>query len=53
MLDIAAEVYQVRPDRPSWAQHVATKRALASLRQKGLVSGQDISGHAGKATETR
>ena len=51
--NIAAEVYQVRPDRLSWAQHVATKRALASLRQKGLVSGQDISVHAGKATETR
>jgi len=45
---IAAEVYRVRPDRRgnrmvSDAQHVATKRALASLRQKGLVSGrQDI-----------
>jgi hypothetical protein len=52
-LDIAAEVYQVRPDRLSNAQHVATKRALASLRRKGLVSGQqDISVHAGKAKET-
>jgi hypothetical protein len=45
---IAADVYRVRPDRHgnrmvSDAQHVATKRALASLRQKGLVSGrQDI-----------
>ena len=43
--NIAAEVYRVRPDRHgnrmvSDAQHVATKRALASLRQKGLVSGQ-------------
>jgi|RhiMethySRZTD1v2_1073278.scaffolds.fasta_scaffold1034101_1 hypothetical protein len=43
--NIAAEVYRVRPDRHgnrmvSDAQHVATKRALATLRQKGLVSGQ-------------
>ena len=43
--NVAAEVYRVRPDRRgnrmvSDAQYVATKRALASLRQKGLVSGQ-------------
>ena len=40
--NIAAEVYRVRPDRHgtrmvSDAQHIATKRALASLRQKGLI----------------
>jgi len=40
MLNIASEVYRVRPDRLSEAQHVATRRALASLQQKGLVSGQ-------------
>jgi hypothetical protein len=46
---IAAEVYQVRPNLRgnrlvSDAQHVATKRALANLRHRGLVSGQqDIS----------
>jgi hypothetical protein len=40
MLNIASEVYRVRPDRLSEAQHVATRRALASLWQKGLVSGQ-------------
>ena len=40
MLNIASEVYRVRPDRLSDAQHVATRRALTSLRQKGLVSGQ-------------
>ena len=40
MLSIASEVYRVRPDRLSDAQHVATRRALTSLRQKGLVSGQ-------------
>jgi hypothetical protein len=43
--NIAAEVYQVEPDQDgnrliSEAQHVATKRALASLRRKGLVAGQ-------------
>src|SRR6267142_7115596 len=43
--NIAAEVYQVRRDRHgnrmiNDAQHVATKRALASLRHKGLVAGQ-------------
>jgi hypothetical protein len=38
--NIAAEVYRVRPDRLSDAQHAATKRALASLQQKGLVCGQ-------------
>ena len=43
--NIAAEVYRIRPDRHgnrmvSEAQHVAIKRALASVRQKGLVSGQ-------------
>jgi len=40
MLNIASEVYRVRPDRLSEAQHVATRRALTSLQQKGLVSGQ-------------
>ena len=40
MLNIASEVYRVRPDRLSEAQHVATRRALTRLRQKGLVSGQ-------------
>jgi hypothetical protein len=39
MLNIASEVYRVSPDRLSEAQHVATRRALASLLQKGLVSG--------------
>jgi hypothetical protein len=54
MLNIASEVYRVRPDRLSDTQHVATRRGLTSLRQKGLVSGQqDISVHAGKAAETR
>ena len=43
--NITAEVYQIKPDRHgnrmcSDAQHVATKRALANLRRKGLVSGQ-------------
>ena len=43
--NIAAEVYRVRPDRHgnrmvSDAQHVATKRALASLRRKGVVFGE-------------
>ena len=40
MLNIASEVYRVRPDRLSEAQHVAGRRALTSLQQKGLVSGQ-------------
>ena len=40
MLSIASEVYRVSPDRLSDAQHVATRRALTSLWQKGLVSGQ-------------
>jgi len=40
MLNIASEVYRVRPDRLSEAQYVATRRALTSLQQKGLVSGQ-------------
>jgi hypothetical protein len=39
MLNIASEVYRVSPDRLSEAQHVATRRALTSLLQKGLVSG--------------
>jgi hypothetical protein len=44
---IAAEVYQVKPDKNGdrWiddAQHVATKRALENLRRKGLVSGKQI-----------
>jgi hypothetical protein len=43
--NIAAEVYRVRRDQRgnrmvSDAQHVATKRALASLRRMGLVTGQ-------------
>ena len=43
--NITAEVYQVTPDRfgnrmVSDTQHVATKRALSSLRRKGLVAGQ-------------
>lgn len=33
--NIADEIYRVRPERLSEAQHVATKRA--SLQQKGLV----------------
>lgn len=42
---IAAEVYRIRRDqngnrRISDAQHVATKRALASLGRMGLVAGQ-------------
>jgi hypothetical protein len=42
---IACDVYQVEqdPDGNRWcndAQHTATKRALASLRRKGLVAGQ-------------
>jgi len=40
MLNIASEVYRVRPDRLSNEQQAATRRALASLLQKGLVSGQ-------------
>jgi hypothetical protein len=42
ILNIASEVYRVRPDRLSYEQHAATRRALASLRQKGLVSGQEV-----------
>jgi hypothetical protein len=43
--NVAAEVYQIKPDRHgnrmiNDAQHVATKRALGTLRRKGLVSGQ-------------
>ena len=42
---IAAEIYRVELDQDGnrWvndAQHTATKRALANLRRKGLVSGQ-------------
>jgi hypothetical protein len=42
---IAAEVYRVKRNKNGdrWindAQHVGTKRALASLRRKGLVTGQ-------------
>jgi len=40
ILNIASEVYRVRPDRLSYEQHAATKRAVESLRQKGLVTGQ-------------
>lgn len=39
MLNMASEVYRVKPDRLSDEQHAATRRALASLQQKGLVSG--------------
>lgn len=42
ILSIASEVYRVRPGRLSYEQQAATRRALASLRQKGLVSGQDV-----------
>ena len=42
MLNIASEVYRVTPDRLSYEQHAATRRALASLRQKGLVSGREV-----------
>ena len=42
MLNIASEVYRVRPDRLSEAQQVATRRALTTLRQRGLVSGQEV-----------
>ena len=43
--NIVAQVYQIERDRHgnrmcNDAQHTATKRALASLRRKGLVSGQ-------------
>jgi hypothetical protein len=42
---IAAEIYRVERDQDGnrWvndAQHTATKRALANLRRKGLVSGR-------------
>src|SRR5262249_18837820 len=42
--NIAAEIYQVKRGRDgnrmiNDAQHVATKRALANLRRKGLVAG--------------
>jgi hypothetical protein len=39
-VNIAAAVYRVGPHRLSETQHVTTERALATLRQKGLVSGQ-------------
>jgi hypothetical protein len=44
-LNIAADIYRIKPDRfgnrtVSDAQHVATKRALSSLRRKGLATGQ-------------
>jgi len=51
---IAAEVYNVRPDRHGdrWvndAQHSATKRALIGLRRMGLVAGeQDTEVHDGQ-----
>ena len=43
--NIAAEVYQVKRDRHgnrmiTDAQHVATKRALGSLRRSGLITGK-------------
>ncbi|MBR0884637.1 hypothetical protein ABIF65_001168 [Bradyrhizobium japonicum] len=49
---VACEVYQVERDQDGnrWcndAQHTATKRALANLRRKGLVCGQqEITVHA-------
>jgi hypothetical protein len=44
-VEIAADVYEIKRDRRgrgtiSQAQYVATKRALAGLRRKGLVNGQ-------------
>ena len=45
---VVADVYQIEPDSDgnrmfSEAQHVAVKRALASLRRAGLVTGhQDL-----------
>lgn len=42
VLNIASEIYRVRPDRLSYEQHAATRRAMATLRQKGLVSGQEF-----------
>jgi hypothetical protein len=46
---IVAKVYQVKPDRRGVliindAQHTAVKRALAGLRRKGLVKGQQAVG---------
>jgi hypothetical protein len=54
---IVAEVYQIKPDRHgnrmvSDAQHVATKRALASLRRKGLAAGQQDVEVAADGTKT-
>lgn len=51
--NVACEVYHVPRDRNgdrlcSDAQHVATKRALAGLRRKGLVAGEqevELSAH--------
>jgi len=48
MLNIASEVYRVKPDRLSYEQHAATRRALGSLQQKGLVSGQEMFSWRGK-----
>jgi hypothetical protein len=50
--NIASEVYRVSPDRLSDARHVATRRSLTSLWQKGRVSDKGISVRDGKATET-
>jgi hypothetical protein len=43
--EIAAEVYRIEPDERggrviSESQHIATKRALATLRRKGLIEGR-------------
>ena len=48
-INVAAKVYQIKPDRQGvrWindAQYTATKRALAGLRRKGLVNGQQALG---------
>jgi hypothetical protein len=44
-VDIGGDVYEIKRDRRGYrrinrAQYVATKRALAGLRRKGLVKGQ-------------
>ena len=52
---ITADVYEVKRDRHgkrtiSEAQHTAVKRALAGLRRKGLVTGQQKTSVAGDGT---
>jgi hypothetical protein len=42
--DIAAEVYEIKPDKDGWrwvnaAQHVAVKRALEGLQRQGRIIG--------------